>query len=215
MEFYHATFFSPAKSTWLWAITQEYLWWSPGLTLDWALKFIQGTKLATIKGHLNVKQQGARSTAIKDDHPLQEHGNIKTLHVFITLSNIDGKMYSDQTGRFPLPSSRGNKYAVIVYVYDANAILSYTIKNWSTGELLRVFLLVYAKLQTAGFKPQLHKLDNESFTTLETFIANNNAALQYTPPEINCTNATKCAVQMWKNNLKVGSNNFQLHIGVA
>ena len=52
------------------------------------LKLIQGTEMATIKGHLNQKQQGTRSTGMEDDQPLQEPGNIKTHHVFITRQNI-------------------------------------------------------------------------------------------------------------------------------
>ena len=66
--------------------------------------------------------------AIEDDHPLQEQGNIKTHHVFIALAHIEDKIYSDQTGYFFIQSSWGNKYIVIVYVYDANAILSYPIR---------------------------------------------------------------------------------------
>ena len=126
-----------------------------------------------------------------------------------------GKIFSDQTGRFPIQSSCGNKYVVIMYVYDANAILSYPIKNRSTGELSRVFQLVYAKLQTAGFKLQLHKLDNETPTTLETFIANNNRALQYTPPEIHRTNAGKHAVQMWKNRFKMSLTSLPKQFPIA
>ena len=48
------------------------------------------------------------------------------------------KIFMDQTRRFPIQSSHGNKYVVIVYIYDANMILSYPIKNQSTGELLHL-----------------------------------------------------------------------------
>ena len=84
----------------------------------------------------------------------------KKHNVFIAIADMAGKIYTDQTGRFPVQSCHGNKYVVIVYIYDANAILSYPIKNRSTGELLHVFHQVYAKQQAAGYKHQLHKLDN-------------------------------------------------------
>ena len=34
------------------------------------------------------------------------------------------KIYTDQTGKFPITYSWGNKYILIMYVYDANAILA-------------------------------------------------------------------------------------------
>ena len=36
--------------------------------------------------------------------------------------------YSDQTERFPLKSSRGNEYIMIMYHFDANAILALPLK---------------------------------------------------------------------------------------
>ena len=106
---------------------------------------------------------------------------------------------------------------MIDYIYNANAILSEPIKNRSTGELLHVLYNVYAKLHAISFKPQLHKLDNESSTALEAFITDNNTALQYMPPKIHQTNAVKQAVQTWKCNFKAGlpafPNNFLSHTG--
>ena len=93
---------------------------------------------------------------------------------------------------------------MIVYIYHANAILSYPIKNRSTGKLLCVFHHVYAKLHATSFKPQLHKLDNEFSTVLETFITNDNTALQYMSPEIHQANAAECTIQTWKSHFKVG-----------
>ena len=36
---------------------------------------------------------------------------------------FNNTIYSDATGKFPVPSCHGNQYVMIVYVYDANAIL--------------------------------------------------------------------------------------------
>ena len=203
MVFCHATFFFPAKSTWQQAIQQDYLQGCPRLMADCAMKYIQGTETTTAKGHLNQTWQGTWSTMM-DDHPILEPDNTTRNHMFIAMADIAGKIYTDQTGRFPVQTSHGNKYVVIVYIYDANAILSYFIKKRSTGELLHVFHQVYAKLHAAGNKPQLHKLDTILSTALEMFIASNNAALQCTPPEMHQTNAAKHAVQMWNCHFKVG-----------
>ena len=82
--------------------------------------------------------------------------------------------------------------------------MSYSIKNWLTGELLHVFHYVYTKLQASGFKLQLHKSENESSAALETFITGNNTALQYMPPKMHHPNTAKWAVQIWKYHFKAG-----------
>jgi hypothetical protein len=42
---------------------------------------------------------------------------------------ITGQIFSDQTGRFPITSSKGNKYIMAVYNYDSNAILTAPITS--------------------------------------------------------------------------------------
>jgi hypothetical protein len=67
---------------------------------------------STAKGHLNQQRKNARTTNIKDAQLLdlendQDHG-IKTQLVYA--ATIDaGQIYTDQTGRFPVVSSKGNK----------------------------------------------------------------------------------------------------------
>ena len=43
------------------------------------------------------------------------------------------KNYSDLTGKFPMQSALGNKYVLIVYHYDANAIIAEPLKNRTAG----------------------------------------------------------------------------------
>lgn len=113
--------------------------------------------------------------------------------------DIDGQLFTDQTGRFPLTSNKGNNYVVIFYTVDANHIKSYPIKSRHRSELLRAYSEVYAYLRMRGYRPQLHKLDNESSRDVEAFITENNASFQYTPPEIHRTNIAERAIRTWKN----------------
>jgi hypothetical protein len=58
-----------------------------------------------------------------------------------------GKIYTDETGRFPVVSSRGNTYIMNLYEYDGNAIMTESItieqqvnfrehsKSWNKNEL--------------------------------------------------------------------------------
>ena len=51
----------------------------------------------------------------------------------ISLSN---KIFSDQTGRFPISSSLGNNYVLVMYHHDTNAILTRSLKNKTQDELI-------------------------------------------------------------------------------
>jgi hypothetical protein len=46
-------------------------------------------------------------------------------------------IHSDLTGRFPLQSSRGMNYVLVVYDYDSNAILAEPMRNRTDAEMLR------------------------------------------------------------------------------
>jgi hypothetical protein len=43
--------------------------------------------------------------------------------IYVKAIEATGQIYTDQTGRFPTTSSRGNKYVMILYHYDGNASL--------------------------------------------------------------------------------------------
>ena len=109
------------------------------------------------------------------------------------------KITTDQTGRFPVTSNRGHSYLVIFYVYDANFIASVPIKNRTKEELLRAYTSTYDMLTRRGFKPTLHKMDNETSKDVKDFIQSQHVALQYTPPDIHHTNSTERAIHTWKN----------------
>jgi hypothetical protein len=86
---------------------------------------------------------------------------IKTQYVY-TVTIYAGQIYTDQTGRFPVVSSKGNNYIMILYDYDSNAILAQPIKDRTAPELLRAFKVMEQELVARGLKPKLMKLDNEA-----------------------------------------------------
>ena len=161
IKFYHAAAFSPTKMTWLKAVQNGYFRGWPGLTPDAIKKHIH-TEEATIMGHLNQKQQGLRSTKTNNNHTddcPQEPNNEKTNEVYIAMEDVQGKLYSDQTGAFPRTSRRGNKYLAIFYAYDANYIRAVPLKSKTAAELQTAYEDVYTELTAKGFKPMLHKFD--------------------------------------------------------
>jgi hypothetical protein len=98
----------------------------PGLT-EHAIEKHLSKSTSTKKGHLNPQRQNAITTRIKDaqeiiTEPNIDHG-VKTQ--FVYAATIDaGQIYTDQTGRFPVVLSNGNKYIMILYDYYSNAILA-------------------------------------------------------------------------------------------
>jgi hypothetical protein len=128
---------------------------------------------STAKGHLNQQRQNARTTKTKDAQLIdseadQDHG-IKTQFVYAATIGA-GKIYTDQTGRFPVVSSKGNKYIMIVYDYDSNAILAKPIKDRTAPELLKAFQFKEQELVARGPKPKLMKLDNEASKLLKDYL---------------------------------------------
>ena len=72
--------------------------------------------------------QGVRSTKELDDQYLiPNHKRIK--HLYVRCIDTTGKVYSDQTGHFPVISTRGYKYILIFYDVDSNAIIHRPLKS--------------------------------------------------------------------------------------
>ncbi|KAL7482665.1 hypothetical protein ACHAW6_012248, partial [Cyclotella cf. meneghiniana] len=215
INFYYATMGYPALATWCKAIDKGYFRGWNGLTSKRVCRFIEPSEFHAM-GHLDQWRQGIRSTKAATatisldpmETPPQLALNEKTNMVFMTMVDIQGQLFINQTGRFPITSNRGNNYIVIFYTADANHIKSYPIKSCHRTELLQAYNDVYAYLHVFGYQPQLYKLDNKSSHNVETFITENNASL-YTPPEIHQTKIAEQAIHTWKNHF------VAMHAGAA
>jgi hypothetical protein len=115
-----------------------------------------------------------------------------------------GQIYTDQTGRFPVISSRGNVSIIILYEYDENAIMAEQIKNNKSGELLRSFQVIEQNLTTRGLKSKLMTLDNEASKLLKDFFHNQKISYQLVPPYCHRGNAEERAIRSFKDNLIAG-----------
>jgi hypothetical protein len=54
-------------------------------------------------------------------------------------------------------SSKGNKYLMVLYEYDGNAILAEPIKNRTAPELLRVFQVMGEKINSKRIATTTHE----------------------------------------------------------
>ena len=127
IQFYHATMGYPWTSTWCKAITAGYFKVWLGLTASRVRRFIKVVE-ETEMDHMYQQQQGTRSTKpvpikkYKMEEVPQFTNNYRNHHVYMTTTDLDGKLYSDKTGRFPITPNRGNCYVVIFYAVDGNCI---------------------------------------------------------------------------------------------
>jgi len=61
---------------------------------------------------------------------------------------------SDQTGKFPVCASSGNKYIMVMVHIDGNAILVEPMKNRSEGEMIKAYQALINRLNRAGIFPK-------------------------------------------------------------
>ena len=92
-------------------------------------------------GHLDQERKNQHSTKI------MIRKREKTQFVKLVIPQEEGKIYTDQTGRFPTTSSRGYKYILVLYDPDISSILAEPLKLKSRDEQLRATQLLVKKLE--------------------------------------------------------------------
>ena len=204
VTFLHAAAGSPMPSTWLAAIRKgHYATW-PGLTTQLVTKHLP-TSAASIKGHLDQQRQNIRSTKpttqlIVDNPPSPtSFTDPDPHHVFLTILHGNGEIATDQTGAFPMKSSSGNQYIMVLYAYDPNAILVAPLKNRTGGELLRVYKQLHERLTLRGFRPKLQRLDNEASNQMKKTMKLLDVNFQLVPPHNHRRNAAERMIRTFKN----------------
>ena len=156
VHYFHRACFSPVVKTWTQAIDAGFFTTWPGLTSALVRKHLPKS-VATAKGHLRQDRKNVRSTQnplhsslreppVMTTLELHHDSNVRTQCAFAKTVSLTGKVFSDQTGRFPQTSSRGNKYIMIFYDYDSSAILAEPLKSRSEVELLRAFTKLHQHL---------------------------------------------------------------------
>ena len=162
----------------------------------------------TAKGHLQQDPKNVRSTRTTSPPtpisnppvmttpplPLQEPG-VRTQMVYLQTVKFTGKVSTDQTGSFPVTSSCGSKYLMVLYDHDSNAILAEPLTSRSERELIQYTRVLHYYLSARGLTPQYRRLDNECPGGLD---------LQLVPPYLHCTSAVESAIQIYKDNLVAG-----------
>ena len=92
--------------------------------------------------------------------------------------DLTGKIYTDQTGRFPITSSKGDKYILVDYHYNSNTIHAEPMKMRTGLELKSAYNKIHILLTNRGLQPSLHIMDNECPNVIKSFMREVNEKFQ-------------------------------------
>ncbi|KAL7481119.1 hypothetical protein ACHAW6_006805 [Cyclotella cf. meneghiniana] len=159
--------------------------------------------------------QGVRSTKMRElvaaTLPME-----KECDIFARVEELRNTIYTDQTGKFPITSSRGNKYIMTMVEIDANAILVEPMKNRTGGKMIRAYMALLGRLKRRGIKPKKHILDNEASDEFKSIIEENGMTYELVPPDMHRRNIAEKAIQTFKDHfvaiLSGVADSFPMHL---
>jgi hypothetical protein len=203
IRYLHAAAGFPTRDTWVKAITNgNFVTW-PGLTVD-IVKRHYPESVETQKGHLKKQRQNVRSTKkkISEDVPLEDCELTRTItkhNILVKVINANETVYTDQTGRLPIQSSKGNTSLMIYYDVDANYIDAEPLRNHADNQMISAYRNLWERTNRGRVtKPKLHILDNEASEAFKSAIKEN-CDLQLVPPDTHRRNLAERAIQTFKS----------------
>ena len=163
----HAAAGFPTKTTWLKAIKAKYYATWPGLT-EFAVRKYFPESEETQRGHMRQRRSNIRKTNRKVrfvmtgpetdvsaiDDSIRELQR-KKYDIMIKVYNCTDSVYTDQTGQFPVTSSRRNKYIMVLCEIDGNQILVEPMTNRTEGTLIRTHKKLIDRLKSKGIHPKI------------------------------------------------------------
>ena len=142
--------------------------------------------------------------------------SVRTQIAYLQTVEFTGKVITDQTGCFPVTSSRGSKYLMVLYDHDSNDILAEPLTSRSKREIIRATRVLNSYLSDCGLTPQYQMIDNECPGGLKQFLRDSSVKFQLVPPHLHYTNAAERVIKTYKDNLVAGLSscnpNFPLHL---
>ncbi len=93
------------------------------------------------------------------------------------------KLYTDDTGRFPIRSHSGNQYLIIAYHQPTNAILVEPFQSRRDVHRITTYNNIMTRINNNNHRVDLHILDNKASTTYKNTITTKwNVTYQLIPP---------------------------------
>ena len=109
------------------------------------------------------------------------------------------KLYTDDTGRFPVRARSGNQYIMIAYHVDSNSILHVPFKTKADKHRIEAYTSIRQRLSALGHKVDLQILDNEASGEYKRVITEVwKSRYQLVPPDMHRRNAAERAIRTFK-----------------
>jgi hypothetical protein len=111
---------------------------------------------ATQKGHMQRQRQGVCSTKETESPDKYQTiiPHVKKHDILTLVYNAKATMYSDQTGMFPVVSSKGNKHVMVLHDVDSNSSWAEPMKNQTGSELILARNRALTRMQRRGINPK-------------------------------------------------------------
>ena len=153
-------------------------------------------------GHLVQKRQGTRSTKTKlpaTSSPDQQLPQVRSNELHIQVTSIS-KLYTNDTGRFPVHARSGNQYIIIAYHCNSNLILTEPFASRKDKHSLLAYDKIMRRLINNQLTVDLQILDNEASADYKRAITEKwNANYQLVPPNTHRSNAAERAIHTFKS----------------
>jgi hypothetical protein len=201
--FYHACLGFPVKQIWLNAIKASNCDTFEGLTYSNVAKYCPDANETTM-GHLAQQHQNVRSTKAKPalpaplailPPPIETPSNL----VFVVTKPLS-KLFTNNTGRFPIRACSGNQYVMIAFHADGNLILQQAFKSKSNRYPIAAYNTIMMHLAARGLSIDLQILDNKVSTAYKEAITFKwNATFQLVPPDMHHRNQVEHTIHTIKD----------------
>ena len=206
--FYHACLGFPVKQTWLDAAKAGNCDSFDGLTYSNIARYCPDSD-ESILGHLAQQRQNVRSTRPRAPQraptglpsPVIEPAIpvVPSNDLFLTVVPLS-KLYTDDTGRFPVRARSGNQYVMIAYHVDGNLILQQPFKTKSDAHRLAAYNTIMTRLAAKGLSVDLQIMDNEASAAFKQAITFAwRAKFQLVPPDMHRRNRAERAIRTFKD----------------
>jgi hypothetical protein len=204
--FYHACSGFPVKQTWLDAIKAGNFNTFDGLTYSNAARYCPHSG-ETILGHLAQQHQKIRLTkptqhvtkpAIDPVSPsVVPAAPSNKVHIHVVPIS---KLYTDDTGCFPVRARSGNQYVMIAYYANGNLNHQQAFKTGSDKHRIAVYNTIMTRLAARGLAVDLQILDNETSAAYKHAITVTwQAKFQLVPPDMHRHNRAERAIRTFKD----------------
>jgi hypothetical protein len=194
VSFYHACLGFPVKQTWLDTIKAGNCDTFDGLTYSNVARYCPNSN-KTIFGHLAQQCQNIRSTKPKRPTPSAPMAlptaapspkDMPSDQVFIKVYPLS-RLYTDDTGCFPIRACLGNQYIMIAFHANGNLILQQAFKSKSDHHQIAAYNAIMTRLAARGLSVDLQILDNKASAEYKEAITFKwNAKFQLFPPDMHC-----------------------------